>query len=138
MSGKPKTANQRIAETIFKQMGGIQFAAMVGYKQAVAIESGLSFKFGRNNSKSNIVKITLKPNDLYEMEFGHLRKIKYETRYFIDRIYSDVYNDCLALHFASHTGMSLLLGGMPGLPIDELRKLSENEGGNQNNPPVSE
>lgn len=106
MSDKPETNNQKIAKTIMEQLGGNQFFFMVGAKQLVSIENGLSFKFGRNSSKSNIVKIKLMPSDTYEVEFAHLRKVGYEMRYFIDKIYTDAYWEDLTRLFEAHTGMA--------------------------------
>lgn len=63
------TRNQEIANTILQQLGGNRFLVMTGAKQLVAIENGLRFRIGRNGSKANMVRIVLKADDTYKMEF---------------------------------------------------------------------
>lgn len=63
------TKNQQIANTILQQLGGKRFLLMTGAKQLVAIENGLRFRIGRNDSKANMVRIVLKADDTYKMEF---------------------------------------------------------------------
>lgn len=63
------TQNQEIANTILQQLGGRQFIMMTGAKQLVAIENGLRFRIGRNGSKANMVRIILKGDDTYLMQF---------------------------------------------------------------------
>lgn len=63
------TQNQQIANTILRQLGGNRFLVMTGAKQLVAIENGLRFRIGRNDSKANMVRIVLKADDTYKMEF---------------------------------------------------------------------
>lgn len=52
--------NQEIASVILQQLGGRHFCITVGAKQLVAIDRGLRFRIGRNYSKANIVRITLR------------------------------------------------------------------------------
>jgi len=63
------TQNQEIANTILQQLGGRQFIMMTGAKQLAAIENGLRFRIGRNGSKANMVRIILKGDDTYLMQF---------------------------------------------------------------------
>lgn len=63
------TQNQEIANTILQQLGGRQFIMMTGAKQLVAIENGLRFRIGRNGSEANMVRIVLKDDDTYLMQF---------------------------------------------------------------------
>ena len=63
------TQNQEIANTILQQLGGRQFIMMTGAKQLVAIDNGLRFRIGRNGSKANMVRIILKGDDTYLMQF---------------------------------------------------------------------
>lgn len=68
------TQNQEIANTILQQLGGGRFVAMTGARQLVAVENGLRFRIGRNGSKANIVRIVLRGDDTYDMQFirmGH-------------------------------------------------------------------
>jgi len=63
------TRNQEIANTILRQLGGNKFVAMTGAKQFVAIENGLRFRIGRNATQTNMIRITLRGDDTYKMEF---------------------------------------------------------------------
>lgn len=63
------TQNQEIANTILQQLGGRQFIMMTGAKQLAAIENGLRFRIGRNGSKANMVRIILRGDDTYLMQF---------------------------------------------------------------------
>lgn len=60
-----------VAEEILRQLGGRQFIAMTGAKNFLKDEKNnwMSFRIGRNASKTNYIKITLTPDDLYTMEF---------------------------------------------------------------------
>ena len=72
-SAKPQpTRNQTIAKVIVQQLGGNQFAMMTGAKQFVAIENGVRFRIGKNKTRANMVKITLRWDDTYNMEFWHI------------------------------------------------------------------
>lgn len=72
-SEKPQpTRNQAIAKVIVQQLGGNQFAMMTGAKQFVAIENGVRFRIGKNKTRANMVKITLRWDDTYNMEFWHI------------------------------------------------------------------
>ena len=66
------TRNQEIAKIILQQLGGRQFAMMTGAKQFVAIDNGVRFRIGRNATRANVVKIVLRGDDTYNMEFWHI------------------------------------------------------------------
>lgn len=66
------TRNQEIAKIILQQLGGRQFAMMTGAKQFVAIDNGVRFRIGKNKTRANMVKITLRWDDSYNMEFWHI------------------------------------------------------------------
>ena len=66
------TQNQEIAKIILQQLGGRQFAMMTGAKQFVAIDNGLRFRIGKNKTRANLVKIVLRGDDTYNMEFWHI------------------------------------------------------------------
>jgi hypothetical protein len=66
------TRNQEIAKIILQQLGGRQFAMMTGAKQFVAIDNGVRFRIGRNATRANLVKIVLRGDDTYNMEFWHI------------------------------------------------------------------
>lgn len=58
-----------IATTIYNQLGGHKFVVMTGAKNMVSIENGLRFNIGQNGSKANTVKVILKGDDTYTMQF---------------------------------------------------------------------
>ena len=71
------------ANTILRQLGGNRFMAMTGARNIMYDKGAksLSMKFGRvPRGKSNYVKITLTPADLYDMEFGYVRGYNYKVR----------------------------------------------------------
>lgn len=66
------TRNQEIAKIILQQLGGRQFAMMTGAKQFVAIDNGVRFRIGKNKTRANLVKIVLRGDDTYNLEFWHI------------------------------------------------------------------
>ena len=96
--------NVEIANTILKQMGGTgRLNAMTGAKDFVAIDNGVQFKTGRNSKSINTIVIRLNGRDLYDVEFGRVRKYEYK----VVNKYDDVYNDMLKDLFEENTGMYL-------------------------------
>ena len=94
-----------IATTIANQLGGTRkLAMMVGAKNFVALESGLTFKLGKG-TKNGIthVTVTLDADDTYTVRFqrvyGHKVTEKGSS--------SDVYCDQLVNLFESTTGFYL-------------------------------
>lgn len=69
------TRNQEIANIILQQLGGNKFVAMTGAKQFVAIERGIRFRIGRNATRTNMMRITLRGDDTYKMEFIYIRNL---------------------------------------------------------------
>lgn len=69
------TRNQQIANTILQQLGGNKFVAMTGAKQFVAIENGIRFRIGRNATRTNMMRITLRGDDTYKMEFIYIKTL---------------------------------------------------------------
>lgn len=69
------TRNQEIANIILRQLGGNKFVAMTGAKQFVAIERGIRFRIGRNATRTNMMRITLRGDDTYKMEFIYIRNL---------------------------------------------------------------
>ncbi len=63
------TYNQQIANTIMQQLGGNRFVVMTGARQLVAIDRGVRFRIGRNATRTNMVRITLRGDDTYDMQF---------------------------------------------------------------------
>lgn len=100
--------NMTIANTILKQLGGTgRLNAMTGAKNFVAIENGVQFKIGRNSKSINTVVVRLNGKDLYDVEFGRVRKVKGLPTYKIVNEINDAYNDMLVELFESNTGMYL-------------------------------
>ena len=69
------TRNQEVANTILQQLGGNKFIVMTGAKQFVAIERGIRFRIGRNATRTNMMRITLRGDDTYKMEFIYIRNL---------------------------------------------------------------
>jgi|TARA_B100001758_G_scaffold224387_1_gene215714 hypothetical protein len=93
--------DKRQAGEMLKQLGGNKFIAMTGAKNFALGPKGAGFKIGRNSKGINYVRIDLKSNDLYDMEFIQMRagnlKVKSKVK--------GVYNDQLQKMFTKHTGM---------------------------------
>ena len=99
-----------VAKTILQQLGGAgKVYAMLGKKtQMVSYPNALSIKFAnRKPSKGNYVKITLHPNDTYDVDFSSVTKgglnVKKVKRY------SGVMFDQLIPIFEKQTGLRLRL-----------------------------
>ena len=97
------TTEQRkeIATTILNQLGGNKFIVMTGAKNIAFGNGEVTFKIGRNSGKCNHVRITLKSDDTYKMEFINVRKMEWKTV----KEFDGVYCDQLVEIFESHTGM---------------------------------
>jgi hypothetical protein len=92
----------QIAQTILSQLGGGKFLAMTGAKSLVASENSLTFRIGRNKSKSNYVQIIYNyGKDLYEMRFGYVSMKGLKEHKRIDEVYCDQLQDL----FTEHTGL---------------------------------
>ena len=64
---------ETIAKTIMQQLGGRRFMAMTGTREVVAIDRGVRFRIGRNATRTNMVRVTLRGDDTYKMEFLYVR-----------------------------------------------------------------
>ncbi len=71
-----------ITRTIISQLGGSgALCSMIGAKDFLSIENGLSFKFTAHaKNKANYIKIILNGNDLYDVTFGYVRGVNYTVR----------------------------------------------------------
>lgn len=101
--------SESVAATILKQMGGPgRLKMMIGAKHFIDHGKSLSFQFpNRQRSKGNYVKITLRPDDTYDMEFlvisgGGTKVKKVKT-------YSGITFDQLQPLFTQWTGLHLKL-----------------------------
>ena len=70
----------RVALTIYEQLGGDRFVAMTGAKGFVADENTLRISIGRNASKANRVWITLDADDTYTMRFFRYTAPRYDGK----------------------------------------------------------
>ncbi|WP_022669430.1 hypothetical protein [Desulfospira joergensenii] len=91
-----------VANTIYKQMGGGKFKAMVGVSNLAGDKNSLRFNF-KMCRKANICKITLTALDLYEIEFFKLNRRTWDCPK-ID-FFKNLYWDQLKSTFESFTGL---------------------------------
>ena len=90
MQSVSKESAQQIAVTILNQLGGYtRLNAMVGLKDVMSTGSGLSFKIKFAGAAANYVKITLNGLDLYNIEIGKIRGLKYSVVYECSDLYAD-------------------------------------------------
>lgn len=96
-----------IARTIYDQMGGRTFAMLTGSKQFVSTANGLHFKVGRNAKGITHVRITLKGDDTYHVEFckWNGRTLQMRTVHESEGVYWDMLKDV----FETHTGLYVTL-----------------------------
>lgn len=93
-----------VAKTILEQMGGNRLFAMLGAQILNTTSNSVTFKWpNKQRSKGNAVKITLQPDDTYDMIFFNVsgrgsKKVKE---------YNDVYADQLVELFEKQTGWYL-------------------------------
>jgi hypothetical protein len=92
-----------IAATIIDQLGGNRFIAMTGANRFYAFPDGVSFRIPTRSAKNGInsVMITLTPDDLYDIEFGAVRAMKYTVK----SAHEGIYCDQLVEIFESETGL---------------------------------
>lgn len=100
----------QIANIIMHQLGGYRrLKLMTGFKDHVALDSGLQFRIGKNCNSINKIKITLNGLDLYDMQFISVRKKRGSWDYIstVKAEYNNVYDDQLVELFEQATGMFL-------------------------------
>ena len=78
-----------VAQTILNQLGGRHFALMTGSKNFVAGKDSLTFRVGRNPKGVNLVKITLTPADMYDVEFIKARGVNIKVASKAEEIYAE-------------------------------------------------
>jgi len=92
-----------VAQTILEQLGGNRFRVMTGAKHLSGDKDSLTFKLPMNLTKGRInwVRITLKPQDFYEIEYMSLRAgvIKHV------HTSPEVYVETLRSDFETNTGL---------------------------------
>lgn len=101
------TTSSQVAATILEQLGGRKFLVMTGAKNLLSLESGLQLKLPSNFAKDgiNVVRITLTPEDEYNVEFGKLRGLNYRTLKTIPGVYWDMLKET----FTHYTGLDTSL-----------------------------
>lgn len=105
------TRNQEIAQVILQQLGGTgRLAVMTGAKDFMAIENGVQFSIGRNAKSVNKVRIVLTADDLYNVEFGAVRRVKGVPTYKVLDSTQGAFADMLPQLFEAATGMYLTMG----------------------------
>jgi len=96
-------SNQQVAQIILDQLGGRQFLLLVGGKNLVSLtDGGLAFQFGTGSkNKANRVRVEYDyGSDTYNVEFGKIRKMEWNTVSRHEGIYADMLQDL----FTSETG----------------------------------
>ncbi|MBR5728838.1 MAG: hypothetical protein IKX61_01335 [Prevotella sp.] len=117
-----------IAQTILSQLGGRQFVAMTGAKNLVAMDNGLRFKIGRNASRANLVKVILRGDDTYTMQFWQYRDFNPNTilmRCFREGLSREEFNAKAkeAIEKAQKAAEPKLLKEYAGIYCDQLQEL---------------
>jgi hypothetical protein len=100
---RPGLSESEVGKIIGQQMGGPgRLRAMLGAKQLVLLPNGLKIRWpNKERSRGNVVVITLRPDDTYDMEFFNNEKSV--------KKYEGIYNDQLVDTFEKQTGWRLTL-----------------------------
>lgn len=102
---KQAQADNQIATTILKQLGGSKFIAMTGSKNFVASEDGLTMRLSSNKANATHLKITLDNNDTYTMVFFKCKGVEVKEV----AKYNGVYCDMLQSLFTKVTALDTQL-----------------------------
>lgn len=97
-------ANMNIAQTIANQIGNGALY-MIGAKNLLAHDDGLSFRVGRNSKSVNYVKITLNSMDTYDVEYGYIRGMNYTVRNNESGLYFDMLRDSIERNTGLYTSL---------------------------------
>jgi hypothetical protein len=98
-----------IANIIYNQLGANRFAMMTGAKNFVAGDNFLMFSIGKNQSVYNKVRITLTPDDLYDLEFFKMNRLGDISK---TQKFEGVYAEQLQDLFTQVTGLYTSMGTM--------------------------
>lgn len=80
-----------IAKVIMQQLGGVnRLNVMVGLKDLMSVENGVSFKIKYKGAAANYVKIQLNGLDLYDVEIGKIRGTNYKVICKNENLYNDM------------------------------------------------
>ena len=103
-----REARMQIANTIIQQLGGPgRLKMMTGAKDFTAIDGGVQFGIGRNAAGVNKMIVKLTAQDLYDVEFGAVRRVKGMPTYKVLDRTEGAYADMLKSLFERATGMYL-------------------------------
>ena len=96
-----------IANTILDQIGGARFILMTGAKNLVNHGNALSFKLPAKFAKDgiNYVKITLNGLDLYDVEYGKIKKFEYKLLSTSEGLYFDMLKEDFTAKTGLHTSL---------------------------------
>lgn len=95
-------ADLLIAQTIFNQIGGCRFKAMVGASHFAHTHNALRFRFKMCN-KANVCLITLNGLDLYDLKFFKCKPTAADSEPV--KTYENLYFDQLTDTFEKYTGL---------------------------------
>jgi hypothetical protein len=115
-------AEEDVAATILKQMGGFgRLKAMIGAKNFSKTADSLTFQWpSKQRSTGNALKVTLKGDDTYDMEFFNGPKSV--------KKYDGVYNDQLKSIFEKQTGLYLTMSATnEGEPLEEASEVESKD-----------
>lgn len=110
--------NRRIGRTMVDQLGGNKFRVMTGANNFVLHDKAISFRIPQAKDGINHVKVTLTPEDTYDVDFTRIRGVEAKNVKSVKGIYADQLRDV----FTNHTGLETSLGTM-GKAVDGLRNL---------------
>ena len=100
-----------VANEILRQLGGREFIRMTGAKSLTGDASSLSMSIARNASGATRLKVTLNPNDLYDLEFG--RTYRHQLK--LVAAHENVHVEDLRATFSGVTGMDTRLPRIVGI-----------------------
>ena len=100
--------SMHVAKTIRAQLGR-QAAVMMGAKQFSGGKDYLQFRIGKNKLGASIIKITLTPQDLYDIEFGRIRSVKGSPTYKVLKTLKGIFVDKMHAAIEKTTGLRLSL-----------------------------
>jgi hypothetical protein len=90
-----------VAKTILAQLGGERFVMMTGATSFIGSADSLTFKVGSNPKRVTHVRVTLTPDDLYDMTFFRAGKGP--------QSHDGVHREMLQEVFGAHTGLDASL-----------------------------
>lgn len=101
--------SSEIGKTILQQMGGPgRLSVMLGAKHFTLLPNGVMFRWpNKERNRGNAVRITLRPDDTYDMEFLNVSGSSSK----VVKKHEGVYNDQLVELFEKQTGWFLSIGG---------------------------